>query len=391
MRQAARTWIVLLAVVLLAGCQSLRTIGSGQDEPADTPAWKSVRLAAGRQTLELRSGQVAVTDSGGPMALFFSLFAADFSPFVHSGILVLEDGRPFVYETFGRIRPWFGRRPTDLIHGKVERTPLADFIRRGKYVEIYDLPPGVDAGRVTAYVRSRYARQTPFDPHFRFDEHEALYCTELTAMALVAGGWQTPELIPFPDNPSLTRVRHWLGIDDRGTVQAQQLIEPERFVAALSILSQQARFHVYIELKRELHRRFTADQALGNLFEWNGRNLVFRQPVQDYIVRGLELYRGRDVPSMTRVREDIRALAVQMFGRMEDAVARTPKGPQPRPRVVYSPPPEMLRSEPPSLQPGMLGALLEQSIELATARPSAIMAMRSVSSLSDEDADGGGV
>lgn len=308
---------ILLAAILLAGCQSLQPASSDRDSRASTPVWKSARLAPGAQTLELRSGQILVTDSGGPLALFFSLFGEDFSPFVHAGILVMEQGEPYVYEIFGEIRPRFARRPTDMIRGRVARSPLAGFVERGKYVEIYDLPAGVDTERVTGYVRDQYARETPFDPYFRFDEHDALYCTELTALALDAGGWQAPALLPFPDNPSLTRVRHWLGISDRGTVQAQQLIEPERFVAALSVFRQQERFHVYIELKRELHRRFTPDQKLGNLFNWNGRTLDLRQPAKDFIVRGVEMYRGRDVPPLAQVREDIRALAVQMFGTME--------------------------------------------------------------------------
>lgn len=317
MRQAlTRACALLLAAGWLAGC-SLSPGRAEQDRQVDMPGWQSVRLAPGAETLELRSGQVVVTDSGGPAALFFALFAAEFSPFVHAGILVMEDDKPFVYETFGGIRPWFGRRPTDMIRGRVARTALADFVRRNRYVEIYDLPAGVEAARVTGYVRTHYANRTPFDPYFRYDEHEALYCTELTVLALEAGGWQVPALIPFPDNPSLTRVREWLGISDRGTVQARQLIEPQRFVAALSVMRQQERFHVYIELKRELHRRFTADQKLGNLFEWNGKNLLFRQPVEDFIVRGLEMYRGRDVPGLARVRADISALALRMFGPME--------------------------------------------------------------------------
>ena len=136
-------------------------------------------------------------------------------------------------------------------------------------------------------------------------------------LALDAGGWQAPAPIPFPDNPSLTTVRHWPGISDRDTVQAQQLIAPERFVAALSVFRQQERFHFYIELKRVLYRRFTPDQKLGNLFDWNGRTLDLRPPAKDLIVAGVKMYRGREVPSLAQARKDIRALAVQMFGTME--------------------------------------------------------------------------
>ena len=308
---------LLLAASLLNGCQLLAKKTTAPAAPPAGPGWESVSLAPGVDSLELRTGQVVVTDSGGPAALFFSLFAAEYSPFVHSGILVMEQGEPWVYETFGRIRPWLGRRPTDLIRGEVTRRPLSDFVTRGKYAEIYDPPADVDGTRVAAFVQAQFARRTPFDPYFRFDEHDAMYCTELSALAWDAGGWQTPALLPFPDNPSLTRVRQWLGIEDIGTIQSQQLIAPERFVAALSILKQQERFHVYIELKRELHRRFTADQKVGNLFEWNGKNLEFREPVRNYIVRGLEIYRGREVPAVEQVRQDIRALAVQMFGEIK--------------------------------------------------------------------------
>lgn len=301
---------LLLAAWLLAGCAL-----QPAQKPAMEPGWRSVRLAPQARELELHSGQVLVTDSGGPAALFFALFSAEYSPFVHAGILVMEEGEPYVYETYGQIRARLGRRPTDLIRGTVMRTPLAEFVRRGKYVEVYDLPPGVDAGRVTGYVRTQYARRTPFDPYFRFDEHTALYCTEFAALALEAGGWPSPALTPFPGNPSLTRVREWLGIRDRGTVQARQLIAPERFVAALSVLRQQERFQIYIELKRELHRRFTEDQAVGNLFEWDGRQLRFRQPVRDFLVQGAEMYRERDVPGIEEIRKDVRALAGQLFGR----------------------------------------------------------------------------
>ena len=307
----------LLLAALLCGCQQLPQQRAGQASAVDEPAWKSVRLADGSDTLELRSGQVVVTDSAGTLALFFSLFAQDYSPFVHTGILVLESGEPFVYETYGEIRPRLGGRPTDLIQGRVRRSPFPEFVKRGKYVEIYEPPKGVDVDRVIGYVQDQFARQTPFDPYFRYDEHDALYCTELTALALDAGGWQSPPLLPFPDNPSLARVRHWLGITDRGTMHAQQLISPERCVAALSVRRTQEHFHVDSELKRELHRRLTPAHKLGPRLAWNGTSLDLRPPITEVHVRGMQRDRGRDVPPLAQVREDIRALALELCGTME--------------------------------------------------------------------------
>lgn len=305
----------LILLAALAGCAGKPTQPVTTPPPPAQQAWASMSLPDGVEELRLESGQLLITDSGGPSALFFALFSAEFSPFVHAGVLAMEEGDPFVYEVYGRFRPGLGSRPTDLVKGRVYRTPLADFVSRGKYVEIYRPPAEVDRERLMAFVREHYREQTPFDPYFDFDDPSAFYCTEFVALAWQAGGYRLPSLVPFPDNPSLSRTRRWLGIDGRGTLHARQLIDEDRKVGVLSALDSHRGFPVYFEIKRELHRRFTRDQKLGNLFEWNGTDLVFRDDVIAFIVRGIRLYGGGvEIPPAEEVRRGIQQLADRMFG-----------------------------------------------------------------------------
>jgi len=280
-----------------------------------TPVPLSLRLPEGKEVLDLKSGQIIMTDSGGPSAVFFSLFTEDFTPYIHSGIIVMENNRAFVYESYGTFQPALGGRPTDYIKGEVSRTPLEIFVQRGKFAKIYNPPPDADPQKIADFVVEQHRLKTPFDPYFRFDEHESLYCTELVALAIEAAGGKLPELSPFPDNPSLTIVREWLGITDKGTIQAKPFIDPERLVGTLSVLDSQIRFAVYIELKREIHRRFTRNQKLGNLFQWKNSNLEFRMPIILFLSKGLHLYeKDEDIPSRKVIKRDIRKLANEMFG-----------------------------------------------------------------------------
>ncbi len=311
----ARIFSITLASLLMMSIAQHSLAGSFATLEDDEPVRLSVSLPDGKARLALSSGQIIVTDSGGPTAVFFSLFSKDFSPFVHAGIIVLEEGKPFVYETYGVVGITLGGRPTDFISGQVSRTPLGTFVQRGKYVEVYDPPAPADPEKIAAYAVAQYEKGTPFDPYFRFNEHQALYCTEFVALAIEAAGGEPVELDPFTDNPSLHIVRHWLGIDDTGTVQARRFIHKERLVGSLSIVSSQARFPLYIELKREIHRRFTPDQKLGNIFAWKQENLEFRQPIIDFMTRGLYLYANDDdIPGLDQLALDVRKLADEMFG-----------------------------------------------------------------------------
>ena len=139
-------------------------------------------------TLSLDSGQIVLAESGGPLDLFFSLFAREFSATGHGGILILEKRRPFVYESVGIVKPSFYDPPTVGVRGGIRRTKLRKFLRRNIYTEIHNPPVRVDRSKMIEFVHRHFKAKTPFDAYFDFSEHERLYCTEMIALALDARG-----------------------------------------------------------------------------------------------------------------------------------------------------------------------------------------------------------
>ena len=82
-----------------------------------------------------------------------------------------------------------------------------------------------------------------------------------------------------------------------GTITAH-----ERRVALLSRAFSETEIERYFLLKRELHRRFTADQRLGNVVFWHHQKLRLRPRVDEYF----------DVGVLEQT--DPRVLADRMFG-----------------------------------------------------------------------------
>ena len=77
------------------------------------------------------------------------------------------------------------------------------------------------------------------------------------------------------------------------------------------------RFLVYFAIKREIHRRFTADQKLGNIFEWTGKRLVFREPIIRFMTEGLRYYEDDlSIPDEAAIDTDMRKLANRLFGEL---------------------------------------------------------------------------
>jgi hypothetical protein len=119
--------------------------------------------AAGGETalyrgLPLSTGLVVVSDAPTASSVLFSLFAENFSPFLHSGVLAVENGAPVVYEAIGKYPVWRAEAPTRVIRGRIARTPLDDVIERQRHVEFYRPPPDADLALVAHCARRPCAR-----------------------------------------------------------------------------------------------------------------------------------------------------------------------------------------------------------------------------------------
>lgn len=118
----------------------------------------------------------------------FSRFIANVnnSDYSHTGVVVVEDGEPFVYDTtkLGVRRQPFAVWTLD-IKGAFGLKRLRPDLR--------DRIP-----QVVEWVHRVYAEQVPFDFHLRLDD-DALYCVELTEKAFRAAGLPLSEPVMLGD------------------------------------------------------------------------------------------------------------------------------------------------------------------------------------------------
>ena len=258
--------------------QSLVRQGTVEARPA--PARPRRNVDASR--LPLANGQIIVSETGGAMSLVYSLFAAEFAPWVHAGIVAVEGAEVVVYEAQGALIPVPGVSPTATISGSVRRSSVADFVRGKRIVGLYDLPAAADRERVVAFAREHYRRRTPFDPFFDSDDANALYCTELVALALADAG-MTIEPTPVRHNRSLAVAREWLAMRSRSVYLAGRLVEPGLQAGRWSPDLSPLQIDAYFAAKRELHRRFDASARLGHAFAWTGMAVRLRESIAAFM------------------------------------------------------------------------------------------------------------
>ena len=232
--------------------------------------------------LRLRSGQLIASDAGGADSLLLSLMGEQFTPFLHAGILAIEDGEAFVYESYATIRPFIVGPPTAAMRGRIRRITLERFLGRQRVTAIFDPPASVDKSAVAAFARARHLDGTPFDPYFDWRDRSALYCTEFAALALHAGGAPLPRAVPIRNNRSLRVALKWLRISAPEIVTVAALTQDAKRVAIISRRLDTLEVEAYFAAKRELHARFTADQKLGNVWSWSPFGLRLRPHIVEF-------------------------------------------------------------------------------------------------------------
>jgi hypothetical protein len=264
--------------------------------------------------LPLESGQIIVTSSENTLDIFASLLPESYNPYVHAAVLSLENGKPYVYEEFGRqwLNP-FAESPTDAVFGRVKRVPLHEFLERYAHIEIWD-PVELDKSAIVAFAQLHFAQRTPFDPYFDNNETDALYCTEFVAQALEAGGAAPFPVIAMRDNRSARTVLDWLKVPD-GLIQADTLIASSTRVATLSLTRTLTEIRLTDEVRHEFYRRFTCDQRVGNLFAVNGPTVRLRDPAEQFLATAMILFDpSASPPDIATIRTTVRALANDHFG-----------------------------------------------------------------------------
>lgn len=302
-------WLVPLVLTpLLVGC--LATAG---------PQLKTRWVAPGYPDTEdnppLRDGQIVLSVTPDAMAMVYILGSDIFSPYVHAGVIAIEDGEPFVYEALGWGLPWPGERPTDAIEGQILRTSFLTFLGRQRTLAIFDPPDPINREKVVAFARKAVEEKVPFDPHFDAVDHSKLYCTEFVGLALEAGGHRPLATYSGRKNRSLKVGLDWLRLKTHRTLPASALIGDATPVAVLSLDQNNQEIMIWHAIRRVLYVRFTEDQRLGHLFRWRGLSLDYRPEIQDFIDHAVG-QKGKltDIQDQQVMDELISMLAVEYFG-----------------------------------------------------------------------------
>jgi len=302
----------LVAGLALGGCASLGPGGFATwqvEAPADSAALDF-------HGIPVRTGQILVSEQGTPNSLFLSLLVAENRPFVHSAVVVVEDGWPVVYEANGRLRPGIGGRPpTETLQGGVRRLDLATFLTRNRFIALYDLPAGADPARIAAFAQASHRRQVPFDPYFDGTDPSRVYCSEFVALALAAGGVGQDTTLPLTPNASVGVILDWLGIRTPGIIPPASLVAGFPRVGLFSREDSPAQMHAWFAVKAELHRRFTPDQKLGNVLQFNSwRGLRFPPEVAGFMDAANTAAAGWTGLPDLEIDQRVRALAGEWLG-----------------------------------------------------------------------------
>lgn len=302
--------------LLLTGCNTLSSSG--------THGINTLRGAESANHdnpygLPLESGQILLAEEGIPGSVLWGLIPGEYFPFVHTGILVIEDDDFFVYEARAHVFPVPGRAPTTTIFGTgIQRMPLRLFVKRSRYVEIYQPGEDINVAKVVRFAKERLDSAAPFDVKFDYRDRETLYCSEFVAVALEEAGGEPAPLVPKNANPSLGVLLNWLEVDFDRTIPAAPLVNGMDFVGALGTWDSPVPVDIFMEVKRELYRRFTPDQRLGNLFRYERGKIEYREPVADFVETAVKLFpHDESSPPREVIRSAVLNLADEMLGPFE--------------------------------------------------------------------------
>lgn len=318
--------LALLACALLAGCI---TLPSSVESELDPPRANEYSAYRARETLPpakttpvkprvfdasslpLASGQIVVVDDGTGLDFFMGLFSEPFMPWTHSGIVVIEDGVPMLYDMHISLFAVPGVPPTVTTSGHLRRIPLKDHMAKVKVAGFYDPPPHVDRQALINYVKRAHALGVSFDTYFDGEDSSKLYCAELMALALEAAGGRVRKA-PARANASHRRVRDWLRIRANWFYMPTLLLEGAREAALWSPDLNRTQIDALFEIRHELARRFDDRARLGHVVRWVGDALIYRPEVWRFITdtqTALADFKGnRDA-----LREEIRRRALAYF------------------------------------------------------------------------------
>jgi len=226
---------------------------------------------ASRWTADLRPGDLVLAKNIRAQSLGSCLALAEFTYHDHVGVLVHDEGRWQVCEswaTFHGVGPSadFASR----FRGKVDIVSLERFMRRYEVLEVIRWPDAERNERVARAAVRSVSRDISFDPHHD-PEDPAMNCTEFVTHLLTEGGGYSFALEPVPvnDNPSVRRVLCSLGfhLDPYAVPDGFARFPGARRVAWYARHASPSQAEALRRAWRLLHARFGRDALVGDYLD----------------------------------------------------------------------------------------------------------------------------
>jgi hypothetical protein len=303
---------------LLPACARLGPEGYAtwkiQTPPATRPA-ASTAEGIDFHGIPLRDGQLVVSEQGSPLSLLMALLVDDASPWIHAGIISIENGVPWLYESNGQLQPTWSNPPTAAVSGGMRRMTLEWFIANQTWIAIHEPPAGADPAKIVAFARQSHAQHIPFDAYFELGDASRMYCTEFVALALAAADAPPVRSAALSPNRSIRVIADWLQLRADAVIPAGALIEQSERVALISKGHSPAQTSAWFSLRQELHRRFTADQKIGNVLSFSPFTGLDFQPPVSAAIRAVDIA-ARDWDKLTdaEIEARVRQIAGERLG-----------------------------------------------------------------------------
>jgi hypothetical protein len=167
----SRIIILLLFVSILAS--SVRKVVTFRRTSLATDAEVATMINKGEQVV--KDGDIIARDYQDPISQAVKRFNRIDPSYSHAGIVIIENGYPFVYH----VLPNRKYNKGNICRDSLKRFCAASEIN-GFGIFRYHLPPGV-VDEMKQQLRTWQAAGTQFDPWFSYRSDDRLYCSEMVA------------------------------------------------------------------------------------------------------------------------------------------------------------------------------------------------------------------
>ena len=206
LRYCSYTFISLIFFLCLVGCDRRKQkeelpIGyqtGGAEKPIDKPA-----LVLGEGLSMLRSGDVVLRSGIGPDSYILSRFNKRDKTYSHCGIVMIENGHPFVYHSIGG-----EDNPDERLRRDSAEIFFTPRYCRGVAIVRYDYD-SLHINRLRDIVHDYFAIRPRFDMKFDLETDSTLYCAEFVYKALNKAMNDTGYI-----QTSVGMGRRYVGVDD---------------------------------------------------------------------------------------------------------------------------------------------------------------------------------